>query len=164
MKMILTPVDFSAATPAVVAEAGRLAKATEGYVVLLHVARVPLPATGFPVENETLAAVTRAVERAADRRLDELKRVLREDGVPVQALRLTGDPATDIVEQARRLRADYIVIGTRGHSALYDLVVGSTVRAVLKRSNTVVVVVPATVRDPNGLLPHSTPDAAMATR
>uniref|UniRef100_UPI0040495246 universal stress protein n=1 Tax=Cephaloticoccus sp. TaxID=1985742 RepID=UPI0040495246 len=49
---------------------------------------------------------------------------------------------TSIIEQARKSRAAYIVIGSHGHSALYDLLAGSTATGVIKRAPCPVLVVP----------------------
>ena len=46
------------------------------------------------------------------------------------------------IEQAERLTADYIVIGSHGHTAFYDLLVGSTASGVLKSASCPVVIVP----------------------
>ena len=48
-----------------------------------------------------------------------------------------------IVEQAEKSRADYIVMGSHGHTAFYDLLVGSTTHGVLMRAKCPVLIVPA---------------------
>jgi nucleotide-binding universal stress UspA family protein len=48
-----------------------------------------------------------------------------------------------ILREAQKRRAAYIVIGSHGHSAFYDLVVGSTASLVLKRAACPVLVVPS---------------------
>ena len=143
MKVILAALDFSDATPRVVEEAAKLAQAVDGQVVLLHVARVPGAMPHHPTEMAQLAGAIQEIEAAADRQLLETERGLRERGVVTQSLRLTGEPKKDIVEQGERLATDYIVMGSHGHSALHDLVMGSTTNAVIKRSNRAVLVVPA---------------------
>ena len=146
MKRILTPIDFSGMTPRVLEEAGRLARGTGASVVLLHVARLPAALSGYVIESASAADLTTALERTADLLLAEAKSELREQGINVQSLRLTGDPVEDILDQAEKLSADYIVIGSRGHTALYDVVIGSTASAVLKRAPCPVVLVPAATR------------------
>jgi nucleotide-binding universal stress UspA family protein len=47
-----------------------------------------------------------------------------------------------IVEQARKLKADMIVMSTRGRSALHDLLVGSVAERVVRNSTCPVVMVP----------------------
>ncbi|MBI4621943.1 MAG: universal stress protein [Verrucomicrobia bacterium] len=44
--------------------------------------------------------------------------------------------------QAEKNAADFIVMGSHGHTALYDLVVGSTTHGVLRRATCPVVIVP----------------------
>jgi nucleotide-binding universal stress UspA family protein len=143
MKTILAALDFSDAMPRVVHEAERLARAVNGHVVLLHVARVPEAMPHYATQMAHLAVAKSAIAAAAGRQLERIKESLWQRGVATQSLRLIGDPKRDIAEQARKLAADYIVMGSHGHTALHDLVVGSTTSAVLKRSNRVVVVVPA---------------------
>jgi nucleotide-binding universal stress UspA family protein len=56
---------------------------------------------------------------------------------------MSGVPAQVILEQAQKLSADHIVMGSHGHTALYDLIAGSTTTRVLKGAPCPVVVVPA---------------------
>jgi nucleotide-binding universal stress UspA family protein len=51
----------------------------------------------------------------------------------------------EIIERSRTLHADYVVLGSHGHGALFHLFSGSVVNGVLKRSPVPVIVVP--VRD-----------------
>jgi nucleotide-binding universal stress UspA family protein len=62
--------------------------------------------------------------------------------VKTESLQFNGAPIGLIVEQAKKLEADYIVMGSHGHSAFYDLLVGSTTHGVLKRAKCPVVIVP----------------------
>jgi nucleotide-binding universal stress UspA family protein len=47
-----------------------------------------------------------------------------------------------ILDQAARVSADYVVMGSHGHTALYDLLVGSTTHGVLLRAPCPVVITP----------------------
>jgi nucleotide-binding universal stress UspA family protein len=143
MKIILVPLDFSDATAGVVEAAARLAKAVEAHVALLHVVRELRPVPRYSTERPNLAQAVSALEVAAEEQLARIKVDLRTRGIAAHTLRLTGEAATDIVEQAEKLAVDYIVIGSDGHSAFHDLVLGSTTSAVLKRATRPVVVVPA---------------------
>jgi len=141
MKFILVPIDFSAATPLVVNQAANLAGILRAHVILLYVVHVPK----FPsatAEFGGRAELVDALEIAGERQLFDLKADLIRRGVNAHSLRLTGNPGTEIVDQARKLDPLCIVMGSHGHNALYDLVVGSTVSAVLKRALCPVVVVP----------------------
>ena len=142
MKTILAPVDFSSATPRVIAEAVALARPLNSRLVLLHVTLPPFVASDDVGAAETIVELTKFAEKAAGKELARLKEMLCHDGVAVETVRLTGAPALAIAEQAQTLGADYIVIGSHGHTAFYDLFIGSTTSAVLKKSPCPVVIVP----------------------
>jgi nucleotide-binding universal stress UspA family protein len=143
MKTILVPVDFSALTGRLVTSAADLAKAIKAKVVLLHVVNFQLGAAVFDFEVESASALLAMMDRTADAKLAALGRGLARRGVAFRLLRLGGHPATVIVEQARRSGAAYVVIGSHGHTAFFDLLLGSTASAVLRRARCPVLVVPA---------------------
>jgi nucleotide-binding universal stress UspA family protein len=147
MKTILVPVDFSGVTPRVVDEAVKLAGAADGgRVVLLHVTRAP-QASEHIMEVPTMAELTEALERAGERRLAELVEPLTLRGVNAESLRVTGSPVSEIVQQAEKRAADYIVIGSHGHTPFYELVVGSIASGVLRHAPCPVLVVPPLHKD-----------------
>jgi nucleotide-binding universal stress UspA family protein len=143
MKTILAPIDFSGATDAVVEEAAALARAFSGRVVLLTIIQPPVIAHEYAAVMENLAEITAAGEKQAARKLAELEHKLQVDLVATESVQLLGAPIALIVEQAKKLEADYIVMGSHGHTALYDLLVGSTTHGVLMRAPCPVVIVPA---------------------
>ena len=53
----------------------------------------------------------------------------------------TGVPVSEILEQARKMRADVIVMGTHGRGTFADAMLGSTARRVVRRSEIPVLVV-----------------------
>jgi nucleotide-binding universal stress UspA family protein len=59
----------------------------------------------------------------------------------VEGVQCVGAPIQHIVRQAAT--ADYVAMGSHGHTALYDLLVGSTTHGVLMRAKCPVVIVPA---------------------
>ena len=142
MKTILAPIDFSAATKHVVAEAVELARATDARVVLLNVTTPVVFVSDFIDPRENSVALVEQEAHAASVRLSALEEKLEHEYMPVDAIQLSGQPVPLIVEQARNLPADYIVMGSHGHSAFYDLVAGSTTSGVMKRAPCPVVIVP----------------------
>jgi nucleotide-binding universal stress UspA family protein len=57
---------------------------------------------------------------------------------------LIGLAVDDILEQAAKYKADYIILGSHGHGALYHLFSGSVVTGILKRAKCPIIVVPST--------------------
>jgi nucleotide-binding universal stress UspA family protein len=143
VKTILAPVDFSDVSEAVVAEASRLAKALGGRVVLLTVIQPPVITNEYAPLMENIAEITAAGEKAASKRLASIQERLEAQSLSVEVVQLNGAPVTQIADQAAKLRADYVVMGSHGHTAFYDLLVGSTTHGVLMRATCPVVIVPA---------------------
>jgi nucleotide-binding universal stress UspA family protein len=142
MKTILAPVDFSSVTKRVVAEATALARSLDGRVVLLNVTQPVALVADYTAFLDNIAEVNDLAAKAAVRELTTLEEKLKANFERVSAIQLTGAPVSLILEQARSLPADYIVMGSHGHTAFYDLLVGGTASGVLKRASCPVVVVP----------------------
>jgi nucleotide-binding universal stress UspA family protein len=54
---------------------------------------------------------------------------------------LTGHPVRDIVELAKELRVELLIIGATGHSALYDRLIGSRADRIVQLAHCPVLVV-----------------------
>ena|SRR5687767_533355 len=142
MKTILAPVDFSNISDAVVDEAATLARAVEGRVVLLAVIQPPVVMSEYAAMMD-IAELTSAGEKHAARQLARIQERLKGGSVAIESVRAVGSPIAHILEQAEKFKADYIVMGSHGHTAFYDLLVGSTTHGVLMRAKCPVVIVPA---------------------
>ena len=142
MKTILTPVDFSPATREVINATVNLAKPLGAHVLLLHSLQPPVVTTDYGIGIEVLHETLAINEKVAVHQLEHLKAVLKSKGLVTDTILVNGHAATHIIEQARNLKADYIILGSHGHTALYDLLVGSTTHDVLVKSTCPVIVVP----------------------
>src|SRR5437588_11544073 len=63
-------------------------------------------------------------------------------GVKVTLHEPTGAVVEEILNEADVVNADLIVVGTHGHGAMYNLLVGSVTKGVLRRSTRPVLLVP----------------------
>ncbi len=143
MKTILVPIDFSPVTKAVVDEAESLAQSCKGRIVLLYVVQPPVLVAEYGGVIEDVVPLVEAAEKAANQLLAKWRDHFSGGSVTAKAVKVEGFPAKEIVEQARAHGADYIVMGSHGHTAFYDLLIGSTTSGVLKKAPCPVVVVPA---------------------
>ncbi len=146
MKTILTPVDFSAVTDPVITAAATLAKSQGARVALLNVSQPPIITSEYAPYLENISEIAAVSEKASAKQLARLAAKLQEDGVPADTVQLSGTPVIEILKQADALQADYIVLGSHGHTAFYDLLVGSTTHGVLLRARCPVLIVPANKR------------------
>jgi nucleotide-binding universal stress UspA family protein len=143
METILAPIDFSAVTDDVLAESVKLARANRARLVVLHAVAIPLPGLGYETVTPETSALAQAAEAAADLKLTRIEQQLAGDYEFFETRRVVGRAAEQTAQVARQLGAAYIVIGSHGHGAMYELLVGSTTRLLLKLAPCPVVVVPA---------------------
>jgi universal stress protein A len=149
MKTVLAPIDFSPTSRSVIREATKLASHLNGRVVLLYVLQTPLytpipgygPISGYSPVFPNLIQATSDAEEAVTRKLAALKQTAQKTFAATEAIQRTGGPVAHILDQAKKLRADYIVMGSHGHTAFYDLFVGSVTRTVLQNAACPVLVV-----------------------
>lgn len=143
MKTFLVPVDFSPVSEAVINTAVSFARALAGKVVLLHAVQPPVIVSGeYALPVEVMQEAVTAGEQATQEKLARYEDVFRSAGLEPEALLRHGPPVQMILAEAKRVRADYIVMGSHGHGRLYDLLVGSTSAGVLKRCTCGVIIVP----------------------
>lgn len=143
MKTLLVCVDFSETTEAVIDAAATVAGAFKSKVFLLHVA-APEPDfvtydAGPPSERDAIAEHLREDHR----RLQAFEARLNGQGLDATALLVQGATAAKILEEIDRLGADCVVMGSHGHGAMYELLVGSVTEAVVRQAACPVLVVPS---------------------
>lgn len=142
MGHVLATVDFSDLTQTIIEQAARLGRALECPVTLLHVAAPNPDFVGFEAGPDTVRDARAKELRDEHRDLLELATSLREQGVDAKALLVEGSTVETILREATRLSADLIVIGSHGHGALYEALVGSICEGVVRKATCPVLVVP----------------------
>ena len=140
VKSILVPLDFSPVSRLVVARAVALAQPAKAALVLLHVVQPPAVLADY----DPALPVIQTMSRAAVRQLAKWRAFVETHGLAATTVcRRGASPAMVIALEAERHASDYIVIGSHGHGAFYDLLVGSTTGGVLRKVHCPVVIVPA---------------------
>ena len=142
MKTILVPVDFSDSTPGLIETAKKFAATFGSRVVLLHVSEPEPDFVGF---EPGPMAVRQTVARDLKAEHQKVEALKESCGIPeVLALHIQGPAIEKILDEATAHGADLIVMGSHGHGAFYELLVGSVTGGVLKDARCPVLVVPAT--------------------
>ena len=75
-------------------------------------------------------------------RLEQMAAGLRDGGMEARAETVVGLAGEEILQRASPDVCEMIVMGSHGHGALYHLLSGSVVNAVLKRARVPVCIVP----------------------
>lgn len=160
MKRILVPIDFSDVTPPVIDLARQLAKGLNAEIHLVHVKEIRAAATpgtlgyglagmpelapmaGLPLPSLEPMPEIISENEGQTSKLAKLQQEIAKDGIKVSLHEPTGTVADEILNQADELNAELIVMGTHGRGAMYNLLVGSASKGVLKHSTRPVVLVP----------------------
>ncbi len=135
---VLACVDLHESNDAMLATAKHLAGAA-GAIVVLHVAQPDPEFLGEVVTGRDAVAQDLHKEH---RDAQALAAGLRAEGVDASALTVQGVIHERILEHADRLAVDYIVLASRAHWAVHDLVVISVLKGVLRGARVPVVVAP----------------------
>ena len=154
IESIVYPTDLSMSGGKVLRHVVALAEAHDAKVVLLHVVE-PLSANMISVVDGLLPDGAPTAEQIRNEGLATLRKNMYDkvhqfylDEVPPENHGepeihvVEGSPAKVILEEAEKLKASMIVMGTHGHSLLGELVLGSVALKVIHKSTIPVLLVP----------------------
>lgn len=140
---ILAAINIADAYEDVLHEAQNLAKALSEKLLLIYVEHLD-PSLVIEGAAPLLHLNSIIAERMEDHRstLEQLVKSIRDRGVSADWLLEKGEPASTIIQKAGEMSVSMIIIGSRGHTLLMDLLTGSTHEGVLHRAECPVLVVP----------------------
>jgi len=144
-RRILSPVQFDDAEFVALGLSSQIAKDTGGTIYLLHVVPI-LPAVGEP---ETGVTVHARAEGEARRRLEEVARE-RLQGLRTEILTRVagpGETARAVLEAAKDIDADLIVIKTHGRRGLAHLIMGSVAEQVVRQAHCAVLTLTSAAKE-----------------
>lgn len=143
MKTLVVAVDFSSGTSKVMEAACQLAKALNEQIYLVHAvddtpvyAVYGLYSEQAPMINE----YSEMAQKVAKRKLDELTAECSAELVKTELL--LGRPQDVILDFAKKVNADIVVVGTHGHSAIGCVLMGSVATSLVRKAKFPVLVVP----------------------
>jgi len=147
MPKILVPIDFSDFNRKVINKAIDHARLVNGKIFLIHIATLDLGVivseTGFTYLPEL--EQTALNEEAEQMKI--LKSEVEKQNIECETIVRQGIPADIIVQEAKDLAADLIVIGSLGHNSLYNMFIGSVATDVIKHSTVPLLVIPKEKED-----------------
>jgi nucleotide-binding universal stress UspA family protein len=139
---LLVGIDFSPSAGKVIEKAAELANALSAKIWLLHVAD-PEPAfVGFdasPSYDRDKRSKTFHIEHSE---IQSIANKLRLQGLDAVALLVQGPTAATIMQEAKNLDSDMIIIGSHGRGALHRLLVGSVSEEVLRKAECPILIIP----------------------
>lgn len=143
-RSILCPIDFSPQSRKALHYATAVARRVGGRLTVMFV--------NDPLLLAAAHAAYRGRRRFVDRTNAELARFVKqathvEDGQePIEIATSVGNPAEEILRQAKRLRSDLVVMGSHGLSGIRKAFFGSTTEQVLRSARVPVLAIPSSIR------------------
>ena len=148
---ILVAVDLKTGTDRLLAEVQRYAKALDAIVDIVHVAPPDPDFVGYiksgrpddQTATDPMREPTAEALRAEHQQIQALGTTLRSNGVNVDRARaLQGPHLSIILEEARKLSADLLIIGSHHHGTIYRFWHGDTVAEISTQAPCALLVVP----------------------
>lgn len=143
MQNVVVAVDFSDMTEPTVAVGSDLAKLAAGTLWLLSVAPPAAEFVGRQLGRRVVEDPPPDDLRENFEALTALQRRFESEAIRVKSRMVRGAAAECILDEANRIGADVIVLGSHGHGALYRSLVGSVSEGVLRGAKCPVLIVPA---------------------
>lgn len=142
MNQILCPTDFSPASKFAVEYAAALSHHIGARLVLLHAYEAPVMFSDAPLT--IIRDAKQQLKQSAQNKLDAIvKRLIKlHPGLNCDTKLLAGLGSERILEAARDVSADAIVMGATGTSRLSRLLIGSTTAAVIRDAECPVLCIP----------------------
>jgi len=146
MKNILVAIDFSDVTESVLGAAEELARAFGANVVLMHCVT---ESTDITLMGEVVGLLPTALEALPGaypddyRRLADMTSGLRDKGIDAELLFVSGLPIDTILTTIEDRKIDLVIMGSHGHGALYELLVGTVTEGVLHRVSCPAMIIPS---------------------
>ncbi len=140
MKHVVVPVDGSKAAGHAAAFAHKLAQETGARLTLLYVYDAPAAVMlGFgALTSEQVKASEKSVSRGS---FEHALSCMPSETSEVETDVVIGHPGTEIVGYAKQIKADLIIMGSRGMSAVAELLIGSVSEYVVRHASCPVTIV-----------------------
>jgi nucleotide-binding universal stress UspA family protein len=143
MKEILVAVDFSDLVANVIDQAEILASQFKSHVHIVHI-ETPIPAFVGNEIGPQLPPPEQNLEETKQQQadLEAMALHLQQKGIETTWELMQGAVVDAIIEKAREINADLLIVGAHNHGFLYRAFIGSISTGILKHAPCPVMVVP----------------------
>ncbi|MCL6219852.1 universal stress protein [Zunongwangia pacifica] len=142
IKNILVAVDFNETVGEMLTYAESFAEKFEAKVWLVHVAEPDPDFIGYNVGPQYIRNTKAEEFRQEHRMLQQLCDSFIEKNIASEALLIQGSTVETILEEAKKLKTDMMIVGTHKHGFFYHLFAESVAMEILKQSKIPVFTVP----------------------
>lgn len=139
---LLVALDLSDSTELILHHVEEVAKPLSADVLIVHNAEPEPDVLEFKVDPISSRESLAKKFHQEHYQIQEIAERLRAKGLNATALLVHGPTVKTILSEAEKLAANMIVVGSHGHGAMYDLILGSVSEGILHKSNCPVLIIP----------------------
>ena len=138
---VLIAMDYDETSQKVAEKGFAMAKAMNAKIVLLHViSEQPVYYSTYSYIREWRVDIKGDLEKSIREFLEKAKKSLGDDSIQTELA--FGDISTTILDKAKKMNADIIVMGSHSRKWLENIILGSEAQEVLKKTTIPLFIIP----------------------
>lgn len=142
MKNILVSIDFDGTEFKLMEMSRKLAASFNSKIWLLHVSAPDPDFVGYDVGPQYIRDFRALELRKEHKAIQDYANALKTEGIEADGMLIKGATIEMILEEAEKLNIDMIIVGYEEHNFVYEALVGSISKKLIKKSNIPILVVP----------------------
>jgi nucleotide-binding universal stress UspA family protein len=139
---ILVAVDLSTVSDRMLEAVRRMPRCEGMKVVIVHVAEPDPEFVGWEAGPGVVRDQMAREFRRERQEVERMAATVRADGMEAVGLVIQGPTVATVLAEIERVGAELVVVGSHGHGAAYDLVIGSVSSGIIRKAPVPVLVVP----------------------
>lgn len=133
-RKILVPIDFSENSVHALRYANAFAKGCEADIKIVYVIEPAVYPPDYSLGQVTFPSISMEINDHANEELSKLAKKYIDSDLKYELIIKTGKPFVEIIEAAKELDADLIIISAHGHSGMEQILFGSTSEKVIRKA------------------------------
>jgi nucleotide-binding universal stress UspA family protein len=134
IKNILVPVDFSDYSKDALKYAVQFAKQFNAKLYIVYVIEPVIYPADFSMGQVAIPSLENDIKNRAEEEMESLVKSFVDPSIETEKIIKTGKPFVEIIETAREVDADIIIMATHGHTGVEHLLFGSTAEKVVRKA------------------------------
>ncbi|MDY0780858.1 universal stress protein [Tenacibaculum sp. IB213877] len=141
MKKILIPIDFSPSAENACKLASKIARKNNSEIHILHAVEIPTGVIDLSLGNSfSIPESMFYIRKLRDRMLEYKKEFFSKNPIVIHSIRFQ-TPFDGIQSYSKKISANLIVMGSKGHNKLDEILIGSNTEKIVRNSDIPVLVV-----------------------
>ncbi len=134
IKKVLVPIDFSDYSKSALNYAVDFAKHFNAELFLIYVVEPVIYPPDFSMGQIAIPSIDLDMDKRANEELENLARKQIPKDLSTKTIVKTGKPFVEIIDTAKQIDADIIIIATHGHSGVEHILFGSTAEKIVRKA------------------------------